>query len=90
MRRGCHALYCGKATRHLITRCREHLGINKAGQKMIVSLPQPSGTTFNKSGHAAWMVDFSVLDRANNVSDVLIHEIVRVLITLIMQIVIPA
>ena len=28
----CHALYYGKATRNLVTRCREHLGINKAYQ----------------------------------------------------------
>ena len=34
---GCHALYFGKTTRRLITRCREHLGINKAGRKVIVS-----------------------------------------------------
>ena len=32
---GCHALYYGKTTRNLDTRCREHLGINKAGQKSI-------------------------------------------------------
>ena len=30
---GCHASYYGKTSRNLITRCREHLGINKAGQK---------------------------------------------------------
>ena len=31
---GCDATYYGKTKRHLIVRCREHLGINKAGQKI--------------------------------------------------------
>ena len=34
---GCHASYFGKTSRNLITRCREHLGINKAGQKIKAS-----------------------------------------------------
>ena len=42
---GCHALYYGKTTRNLVIRCREHLGINKAGQKIKVTVP-PLGTTF--------------------------------------------
>ena len=54
---GCHALYFGKTTRHLITRCREHLGMNKAGQKIKVS-PSAIWDHINKSGHAASMEDF--------------------------------
>ena len=34
---GCHALYYGKTSRNLITRCREHLGVNKAGFKIKVA-----------------------------------------------------
>ena len=34
---GCNASYFGKTSRNLVTRCREHLGINKAGQKIKVS-----------------------------------------------------
>ena len=40
---GCHALYFGKTTRHLITRCREHLAITRQVRKLKL-VPQPSGT----------------------------------------------
>ena len=75
---GCHALYFGKTTRHLITRRREHLGINKAGKKIKVS-PSAIWDHINKSGHAASVEDFSVLDRANNDFDLLIHESLLIL-----------
>ena len=75
---GCHALYFGKTTRHLITRCREHLGINKAGQKIKVS-PSAIWDHINKSGHAASVEDFSVLNRANNDFDLLTHESLLIL-----------
>ena len=72
-RPGCHALYFGKTTRHLITCCREHLGINKAGQKVKVS-PSAIWDHINKSCHATSVEDFSVLDRAKNDFYLLIHE----------------
>ena len=75
---GCHASYFGKTSRNLITRCREHLGINKAGQKIKVS-PSAIGDHINQSGHAVSLEDFSVLDRANNDFDLLIHESLLIL-----------
>ena len=39
---GCHASYYGKTTRNLVVRCRDYLGINKAGQK-IKSSPSAVG-----------------------------------------------
>ena len=65
---------CSSASHNLITRCRKHLGINKAGQKINVS-PSTIWDDINQSGHAASLEDFSVLDRANNHFDLLIHLI---------------
>ena len=62
---GCHTSYYGKTSRNLITRCREHLGVNKAGFK-IKGGPSAIGDHINQSGHAASFKDFSLLDRANN------------------------
>ena len=95
---GCHASYFGKTSRNLNTCCREHLGINKAGQKIKVSpsaiwvlsnaevpgnLTSAQESTIwdhtNQSGHAASLQDFSVLDRANNDFDLLIHESLLIL-----------
>ena len=70
---GCHALYYGKASRNLITRCREHLVVKKAGLKIRAS-PSAIGGHISRSGHAASFKDFSILDRANNEFDLLIHE----------------
>ena len=75
---GCQASYFGKTSRNLITRCREHLGINKAGQKIKAS-PSAIGDHISQSGHAASLEDFSVLDRANNEFDLLIHESLLIL-----------
>ena len=70
---GCHASYYGKTSRNLITRCREHLGVNKAGLK-VKGGPSAIRDHINQSGHAASPKDFSILDRANNEFDLLIHE----------------
>ena len=75
---GCNASYFGKTSRNLLTRCREHLGINKAGQKIKVS-SSAIWDHINQSGHAASLEDFSVLDRANNDFDLLIHESLLIL-----------
>ena len=75
---GCNASYVGKASRNLITRCREHLGITKAGQKIKVS-SSAIWDHINPSGHAASLEDFLVLDRANNDFDLLIHESLLIL-----------
>ena len=75
---GCHALYYGKTSRNLITRCREHLGINKAGLK-IKGSSSAIRDHINQSGHAASVNDFSILDRANNEFDLLIHESLLIL-----------
>ena len=56
----------------------EHLGINKAGQK-IKGSPSAIWDHINKSGHAASVEDFSVLDRANNDFDLLTHESLLIL-----------
>ena len=74
---GCNASYFGKTSRNLITRCREHLGINKAGQKIKVS--PAIWDHINQSGHAASLEGFVVLDRANNDFDLLIHESLLIL-----------
>ena len=57
----------------MITRCREHLGVNKAGLK-IKGSPSAIGDHINQSGHAVSLKDFSILNRANNEFDLLIHE----------------
>ena len=75
---GCHASYYGKTSRNLITRCREHLGINKAGLEVKGS-SSAIRDHINQSGHAASVNDFSILDRANNEFDLLIHESLLIL-----------
>ena len=75
---GCHASYYGKTSRNLITRCREHLGVNKAGLK-VKGGPSAIRDHINQSGHAASPKDFSILDRANNELDLLIHESLLIL-----------
>ena len=72
---GVDTVFC---SRNLITRCREHLGINKAGQKIKVS-PSAIGDHINQSGHAVSLEDFLVLDRANNDFDLLFHESLLIL-----------
>ena len=54
------------------------MGINKAGQKFKVS-PSAIWDHINKSAHAASVEDFSVLDRANNNFDLLIHGTLLIL-----------
>ncbi len=76
---GCHAWYYGKTSRNLITRCREHLGINKAGQQKIKVTASAIWDHLNESGHTASLDDFSILDRANNDFDLLIHESLLIL-----------
>ena len=60
------------------TRCREHLGVNKAGRKIKAS-PSAIGDHISQSGHAASFKDFSILDRANNEFQLLIHESLLIL-----------
>ena len=62
---GCHALYYGKTTRNLDTRCREHLGINKAGQK-IKSNCSAIGDHISKFGHNGSLEDFDILSKTEN------------------------
>ena len=71
-------MYRVKTSRNLITRCREHLGVNKAGFR-IKGGPSAIGDHINQSGHAASFKDFSILDRANNEFDLLIHESLLIL-----------
>ena len=75
---GCHALYYGKTTRNLVTRCREHLGINKAGQK-IKSNCSAIGDHISKSGHNGSLDDFHILSKTENSFDLLIHESLLIL-----------
>ena len=75
---GCHASFYGKTSRNLITRCREHLGINKAGVQ-IKGSSAAIRDHINKSGHAASVNDFSILDRVNNDFDLLINESLLIL-----------
>ena len=69
---GCHASYYGKTTRNLVVRCREHSGINKAGQK-IKSSPSAIGDHISKSGHDASLENFEIISRTDNSFDLLIH-----------------
>ena len=69
----CYALYYGKTSRNLIERCREHLGVNKAGRKIKAST-SAIGDHISQSGYAASFKDFSVLDRVNNEFEILIHK----------------
>ena len=62
-----------KTKRHLIVRCREHLGINKAGQK-IKSNSSSIGDHISKSGHKASFDDFEIISKTDNHFDLLIHE----------------
>ena len=70
---GCDATYHGKTKIHLIVRCREHLGINKAGQK-INSNSSSIGDHISKFGHKASFDDFEIISKADNHFDLLIHE----------------
>ena len=70
---GCDATYYGKTKRLLIVRCREHLGINKAGQK-IKSNFSSIGDHISKSGHKASFDDFEIISKTDNHFDLLIHE----------------
>ena len=62
---GCHASYYGKTARNLVVRCREHLGINKAGQR-IKSSPSAIGDHISKSGHDASLENFKIISRTDN------------------------
>ena len=73
-----NSLYYGKISCNLINRCREHLGVNKDSLRIRGS-PSAIGDYINQSGHAALLKDFSILDRANNEFDLLIHESLLIL-----------
>ena len=74
----CNARYYGKTSRHLVTRSREHLGINKAGKKIKVN-PSAISEHLDQCGHNASIENFSILDRTNNKSDLLIFESLLIL-----------
>ena len=75
---GCHASYYGKASRSLLSQCKERLGINKASLE-IKGSSSAMGDHINQSGHAESVKDFSFLDRANNDFDLPIHESLLIL-----------
>ena len=75
---GCHASYYGKTTRNLVVRCREHLGINEAGQK-IKSSPSAVGDHISKSGHDTSLENVEIISRTDNSFDLLIHESLLIL-----------
>ena len=75
---GCHASYYGKTTRNLVLRCREHLGINKACQR-IKSSSSAIGDHISKSGHDASVEKFEIISRTDNSFDLLIHESLLIL-----------
>ena len=58
---------------NLFGRCREHLGVNKAGRKINVS-PSAIGDNISQSGYAVSFKDFPILDRVDNDLKILIHE----------------
>ena len=70
---GCNAIYCGNTKRHLVVRGREHLGINKAGQK-IKSNFSSIGDHISKSGHKESFDDFEIISKTENHFHLLIHE----------------
>ena len=75
---GCHASYYGKTTRNLVVRCREYLGINKAGQK-IKNTSSAIGDHISKTGHDASLENFEIISRTDNSFDLLIHESLLIL-----------
>ena len=74
----CNARYYGKTSRHLATRCREHLGVNKVGKKIKVT-PSAISEHLDQRGHNASIENFSILNRTNNNSDLLIFESLLIL-----------
>ena len=68
-----NARYYGKTSRHVVRRCIEHLGINKVGKKIRVN-PSAISEHIDQCGHNASIENFSILDRTNDNSDLLIFE----------------
>ena len=60
---GCYASYYGKIARNLVVRFREHLGINKASQKIKSSR---SPIWDHKSGHDTSLENFEIISRTGN------------------------
>ena len=75
---GCHASYYGKTTRNLVFRCREHLEINKAGQK-IKNSSSTIGDHISKTNHDAFLENVEIISRTNNSFELLIHESLLIL-----------
>ena len=69
----CKATYYGKASRHLIVRCWEHLGINEKG-KTIKGVLSSIRDHVHSTGHSASVEDFYILDNVRNELDLLTHE----------------
>ena len=67
----CNPRYYRKTSRHLATRGREHLGVNKVGKKIKVT-PSAISEHIDQCGHNASIENFSILNRTNNNSDLVI------------------
>ena len=63
----------GKASRHFIVRCREHLGTNIKGKAFKGSLSSIRDHV-SSTGHSASVGEFCILDNAGTELDLLIHE----------------
>ena len=74
----CQATYYGKTSRHFIVRCREHLGINKKGNSVKVTL-SAFRDHIKDTGHSASLDNFCIIDRTNNELELLIHESIPIL-----------
>ena len=74
----CKATYYGKTNRNLLTRYREHLGINKYGQNIQSESSSSIKDHANKTGHAVSIDDFTILCKSNNAFDHLIYEILLI------------
>ena len=72
------ASYYGRTTRNLVVRCRGHLEINKAGQK-IKSSPSTIGDNISKFGHDESFENFEVISRTDNSFDLHIHDSLLIL-----------
>ena len=74
----CQATYYGRTSRHLIVRCRAHLGINKKGNSVKGASPAIRDH-IKDTGHSGSLDNFCIIDRTNNELDFLVNESLLIL-----------
>ena len=66
--------YYGKTFKTLLSRCNEHLGINKSESKLANPNPLSIGDHIKQTGHSASLDDLHIVSRTDNTFDFLMHE----------------